>query len=69
MGKELAIGYALLGATVICWDIDEETNQQTMNEIKQMGKDSVYAYRLANNLCFFLQIFIIQQNLNNLFTH
>lgn len=45
IGKELAIGYALLGATVICWDINEKTNEQTKNEIKKMGKDSVYAYR------------------------
>ncbi|CAL1687950.1 unnamed protein product [Lasius platythorax] len=45
IGKELAIGYATLGATVVCWDINEETNKQTMNEIKQMGKYSVYAYR------------------------
>ncbi|XP_011692668.1 PREDICTED: short-chain dehydrogenase/reductase family 16C member 6-like [Wasmannia auropunctata] len=45
IGKELAIGYASLGATVICWDINEETNNETMNEIKKMGKNSVYAYR------------------------
>ncbi|XP_029166747.1 17-beta-hydroxysteroid dehydrogenase 13-like [Nylanderia fulva] len=45
IGKELAIGYAILGATVVCWDINEESNKQTMNEIKQMGKHSVHAYR------------------------
>nr|XP_012217368.1 PREDICTED: short-chain dehydrogenase/reductase family 16C member 6-like [Linepithema humile] len=45
IGKELAIGYALLGATVVCWDINEKTNQQTKNEIKKMGKDSIHAYR------------------------
>nr|XP_012215645.1 PREDICTED: short-chain dehydrogenase/reductase family 16C member 6-like [Linepithema humile] len=45
IGKELAIGYALLKATVVCWDINEETNQQTKNEIKKMGTDSVHAYR------------------------
>ncbi|XP_012231961.1 short-chain dehydrogenase/reductase family 16C member 6-like isoform X2 [Linepithema humile] len=45
IGKELAIGYALLGAIVICWDINEETNEQTRNEIRKMGKNSVYAYR------------------------
>ncbi|XP_024878205.1 short-chain dehydrogenase/reductase family 16C member 6-like [Temnothorax curvispinosus] len=45
IGKELAIGYASLGATVICWDINEETNNETMNDIKRMGRDSVYAYR------------------------
>ncbi|XP_032671620.1 short-chain dehydrogenase/reductase family 16C member 6-like [Odontomachus brunneus] len=45
IGKELAIGYASLGATVICWDINKESNEQTMNEIKAMGKSSVYAYQ------------------------
>ncbi|XP_039307649.1 17-beta-hydroxysteroid dehydrogenase 13 [Solenopsis invicta] len=45
IGRELAIGYASLGATVICWDIDEKTNNQTMNDIKKMGIKSVYAYR------------------------
>ncbi|XP_032688416.1 short-chain dehydrogenase/reductase family 16C member 6-like isoform X2 [Odontomachus brunneus] len=45
IGRELAIGYASLGATVICWDINKETNKQTMNEIKTMGKSSVYAYQ------------------------
>ncbi|XP_072763828.1 short-chain dehydrogenase/reductase family 16C member 6-like isoform X2 [Anoplolepis gracilipes] len=45
IGKELAIGYASLGATVICWDINKETNQQTMKEIKIMGKQRVYAYQ------------------------
>ncbi|GAB1865590.1 NADP-retinol dehydrogenase [Camponotus japonicus] len=45
IGKELAIGYASLGATVVCWDINEETNKQTMNEIKMMGKNAVYAYQ------------------------
>ncbi|KYQ48804.1 Short-chain dehydrogenase/reductase family 16C member 6 [Trachymyrmex zeteki] len=45
IGKELAIGYASLGATVICWDINEETNNETMNDIKKKRKDSVYAYR------------------------
>lgn len=45
IGRELAIGYASLGATVICWDINEKTSNKTMNDIKKMGKNSVYAYR------------------------
>ncbi|XP_050452080.1 17-beta-hydroxysteroid dehydrogenase 13-like isoform X2 [Cataglyphis hispanica] len=45
IGKELAIGYASLGATVVCWDINEKTNNQTMNEIKMMGKNTAYAYQ------------------------
>lgn len=59
IGKELAIGYASLGATVVCWDVNKETNEQTMNEIIKMGRTSVYAYqyvslikymRIRNNL-------------------
>ncbi|XP_011066184.1 PREDICTED: short-chain dehydrogenase/reductase family 16C member 6-like [Acromyrmex echinatior] len=45
IGKELAIGYASLGATVVCWDINENTNNETMETIKTMGRDSVYAYK------------------------
>ncbi|XP_071581731.1 17-beta-hydroxysteroid dehydrogenase 13-like [Temnothorax nylanderi] len=45
IGKELAIGYALLGATVVCWDINDDTNNETMSDLKKMGKESVYAYR------------------------
>ncbi|TGZ55688.1 Short-chain dehydrogenase/reductase family 16C member 6 [Temnothorax longispinosus] len=42
IGKELANKYR---ATVVCWDINEEINNETMNGIKNMGKNSVYAYR------------------------
>ncbi|KAG5327178.1 S16C6 reductase, partial [Pseudoatta argentina] len=45
IGKELAIGYASLGATVVCWDINEESNNKTMNDIKKKGNNSVYAYQ------------------------
>ncbi|XP_014483798.1 PREDICTED: short-chain dehydrogenase/reductase family 16C member 6-like, partial [Dinoponera quadriceps] len=45
IGRKLAIVYASLGATVICWDINKETNVQTMNKIKEMEKSSVHAYR------------------------
>ncbi|XP_050452082.1 17-beta-hydroxysteroid dehydrogenase 13-like isoform X4 [Cataglyphis hispanica] len=45
IGKELAIGYASLGATVVCWDMNEETNKQTVNEIKMIGKNTAYAYQ------------------------
>ncbi|XP_018346720.1 PREDICTED: short-chain dehydrogenase/reductase family 16C member 6-like, partial [Trachymyrmex septentrionalis] len=44
IGKELAIGYASLGATVVCWDINEKTNNKTVEDIKKMRKYSVYAY-------------------------
>ncbi|XP_020300394.1 short-chain dehydrogenase/reductase family 16C member 6-like [Pseudomyrmex gracilis] len=44
IGRELAIGYASLGATVVCWDIDKEANEQTMNIITKTG-GSAYAYQ------------------------
>ncbi|EDV91892.1 17-beta-hydroxysteroid dehydrogenase 13 [Drosophila grimshawi] len=37
MGKEMALQYASLGAKVICWDVNEQTNTQTVKEIKQAG--------------------------------
>lgn len=37
MGKEMALQYARLGAKVICWDVNEQTNTQTVKEIKQAG--------------------------------
>ncbi|EFN86973.1 Epidermal retinal dehydrogenase 2, partial [Harpegnathos saltator] len=45
LGRELAIGYASLGATVVCWDINKEINEQTVDEIKKIGKSLVYGYR------------------------
>lgn len=37
IGKQLALQYAKLGARVICWDINEENNQKTVEEIKKSG--------------------------------
>ncbi|XP_034670921.1 17-beta-hydroxysteroid dehydrogenase 13 [Drosophila subobscura] len=37
MGKQMALQYAALGATVICWDVNEQTNNQTVKDIKQKG--------------------------------
>ncbi|XP_019886893.1 17-beta-hydroxysteroid dehydrogenase 13 isoform X2 [Ooceraea biroi] len=45
IGKELAIRYASLGATVVCWDLNQETNEETVNEIKKMGTVAVHAYQ------------------------
>ncbi|XP_046813641.1 short-chain dehydrogenase/reductase family 16C member 6-like isoform X2 [Vespa crabro] len=45
IGKELALKYASLGATVVCWDLNQEMNQETVAEIKKMGGTSAYAYK------------------------
>lgn len=37
IGKELAQQYAQLGATVVCWDVNESTNQETVKLIKSQG--------------------------------
>jgi all-trans-retinol dehydrogenase (NAD+) len=37
IGKEIALKYSSLGATVICWDLNEELNQETVKLIKARG--------------------------------
>jgi len=43
IGKELALKYGSLGAKVICWDINEKNNQQTVKEVKSAGGQA-FAY-------------------------
>lgn len=38
MGKELALQYSYLGATIVCWDINEKLNLETVKLIKSKGK-------------------------------
>lgn len=38
IGKEMALQYSELGATVVCWDINEQLNSDTVNLIKSKGK-------------------------------
>jgi NAD(P)-dependent dehydrogenase (short-subunit alcohol dehydrogenase family) len=38
IGKEMAQQYSALGATVVCWDINEQLNSETVNLIKSKGK-------------------------------
>ncbi|KAI4500311.1 hypothetical protein M0802_004728 [Mischocyttarus mexicanus] len=45
IGKELALKYASLGATVVCWDINQEFNEETVKEIKKIGCTSAYGYK------------------------
>jgi len=43
MGKEMALQYGALGAKVICWDINEKNNAQTVKEINAAGGQA-FAY-------------------------
>ncbi|XP_043264380.1 short-chain dehydrogenase/reductase family 16C member 6-like isoform X3 [Colletes gigas] len=45
IGKELALKYASLGATVVCWDVNQEGNNETVNEIEQMGGTKAHGYK------------------------
>lgn len=45
IGKELALRYGSLGATVVCWDINQQGNEETANEIKKQGIARAFAYR------------------------
>lgn len=38
IGKQLSIQYSELGATVVCWDINEQLNLDTVNLIKSKGR-------------------------------
>lgn len=38
IGKEMALQYSELGATIVCWDINEQLNSDTVNLIKSKGK-------------------------------
>jgi len=44
IGKELALQYASQSATVVCWDINEKTNQETVKKIAQLGYTKAHAY-------------------------
>lgn len=43
IGKQLALQYSKLGARIICWDINEENNNKTVEEIKKSG-GSAFGY-------------------------
>ncbi|XP_015602719.1 short-chain dehydrogenase/reductase family 16C member 6 [Cephus cinctus] len=45
IGRELAIKYASLGATVVCWDINQDGNEDTVKEIKKLGAASAHGYK------------------------
>ncbi|XP_014486626.1 PREDICTED: 17-beta-hydroxysteroid dehydrogenase 13-like isoform X2 [Dinoponera quadriceps] len=45
IGKELAIRYASLGATVVCLSLNRQRNEETLNEIKKLGVTAAYAYK------------------------
>lgn len=48
IGRELALKYASLGATVICLDLNPQGNQETVNDIKKLGATAVHAYQYDN---------------------
>jgi all-trans-retinol dehydrogenase (NAD+) len=38
IGREMALEYAKLGAKVVCWDMNEANNQETVKCIKSNGQ-------------------------------
>uniref|UniRef100_A0A8C4VBZ5 Epidermal retinol dehydrogenase 2 n=1 Tax=Gopherus evgoodei TaxID=1825980 RepID=A0A8C4VBZ5_9SAUR len=45
IGRQVALNFARLGATLVFWDIDEEGNKETIKLAKENGAKGVYAYR------------------------
>nr|CAD7429347.1 unnamed protein product [Timema monikensis] len=44
IGKELALQFAMLGSTVVCWDINEDNNKKTVAELCHLGYKA-HAYK------------------------
>ncbi|XP_017032912.1 epidermal retinol dehydrogenase 2 [Drosophila kikkawai] len=44
IGRELALHYASLGSTVVCVDIDEKNNQQTVQKAKRLNIGDVHGF-------------------------
>ncbi|XP_067409964.1 epidermal retinol dehydrogenase 2 isoform X3 [Emydura macquarii macquarii] len=45
IGRQIALNFARLGATLVFWDIDEEGNKETTKLAKENGAKGVYAYK------------------------
>ncbi|KAH0549463.1 short-chain dehydrogenase/reductase family 16C member 6-like [Cotesia glomerata] len=45
IGRELAYKYASLGAIVVCWDLNAQSNQETVTEIMKLGATAAHAYQ------------------------
>lgn len=47
IGRELAYKYASLGAIVVCWDLNAQSNQETVTEIMKLGATAAHAYQFV----------------------
>ncbi|XP_015126333.1 short-chain dehydrogenase/reductase family 16C member 6 [Diachasma alloeum] len=45
IGRELALKYASLGGTVVCWDLDPQGNRETVDEVMKLGATKAHAYK------------------------
>ncbi|KAH8263293.1 hypothetical protein KR044_006910, partial [Drosophila immigrans] len=44
IGRELALHYASLGCTVVCVDINEQNNQETVQQLKDLNRGAVHSF-------------------------
>lgn len=44
IGRELVHQLAVLGSTIVCWDINEELNTKTVQELTKLGFKA-YGYK------------------------
>uniref|UniRef100_A0A0C9QY72 Short-chain dehydrogenase/reductase 3 n=1 Tax=Fopius arisanus TaxID=64838 RepID=A0A0C9QY72_9HYME len=45
IGRELALKYASLGGTVVCWDLNPQGNKETVDEVMKLGATKAYGYK------------------------
>lgn len=54
IGRELALQLAPQGCVLVCWDIDESGNQETVKLLADRGyKKNIHAYKSVFILCMF----------------
>ncbi|XP_023175356.1 epidermal retinol dehydrogenase 2 isoform X3 [Drosophila hydei] len=44
IGRELALHYAAYGSTVVCVDIDEKNNMETVQEVRRLNRGAVHSF-------------------------
>ncbi|EDW04034.1 GH10196 [Drosophila grimshawi] len=44
IGRELALHYAAWGSTVVCVDIDERNNMETVQKVKRLNRGAVHSF-------------------------
>ena len=51
MGREIALELGRCGAVVVCVDIREDTNQETMRLVQQQRQENIKILGISKKMC------------------